>query len=329
LIAVWMRALDGLSNIPGISWVVVSEGVAGNPRLGRGRVGVLGSSFSSSFSSIGLVTIGFFGAFGIVIAVLLTGDLRVIVDELKPTCSAFRASSSACICSLQPSLLSFGDILYCLYCRGSITDRETGSRRNFLGLLNMRVFKFEAPQFHPGLQSKKPSCDLERGISSTMTTISPGSQSPATPVVDLPQSPAEYPDVVGYVLPLVSSPTNIVLFVILLYVAYLRIRPRSISHPSVISDEPLVFTYYTPTELAVFDGKTNKRILMGIRGRVYDVTAGANFYGPGGPYGNFAGRDASRGLSKDSFDEGSPSCPLSLTCDRYDYSTRPAHGSHG
>ena len=43
---------------------------------------------------------------------------------------------------------------------------------------------------------------------------------------------------------------------------------------------------------------------MGIRGRVYDVTAGAHFYGPEGPYGNFSGRDASRGLSKGSFDEG-------------------------
>jgi len=76
------------------------------------------------------------------------------------------------------------------------------------------------------------------------------------------------------------------------------------SQPSVIADEPLVFTYYDPYELSEFDGKKNKRILMGIRGRVYDVTAGAHFYGPGGPYGNFAGRDASRGLSKGSFDEG-------------------------
>lgn len=43
---------------------------------------------------------------------------------------------------------------------------------------------------------------------------------------------------------------------------------------------------------------------MGVRGRVYDVTLGANFYGPGSPYENFAGRDASRGLSKGSFDDG-------------------------
>ena len=91
---------------------------------------------------------------------------------------------------------------------------------------------------------------------------------------------------------------------ILLYVAYLRLRPRPNAQPSVISDEPIVFAYYTPHELAQFDGKKNKRILMGIRRRVYDVTSGAHFYGPSGPYGNFAGRDASRGLSKSSFDEG-------------------------
>ena len=40
-----------------------------------------------------------------------------------------------------------------------------------------------------------------------------------------------------------------------------------------------------------------------MRGRVFDVTPGRNFYGPGGPYENFAGRDASRGLACGSFDE--------------------------
>lgn len=40
-----------------------------------------------------------------------------------------------------------------------------------------------------------------------------------------------------------------------------------------------------------------------MNGRVFDVTRGRNFYGPGGPYANFAGRDASRGLAKGSFDE--------------------------
>lgn len=42
--------------------------------------------------------------------------------------------------------------------------------------------------------------------------------------------------------------------------------------------------------------------MLAIDRNVFDVTAGRGFYGPDGMYGNFAGRDASRGMAKQSFD---------------------------
>ena len=39
-----------------------------------------------------------------------------------------------------------------------------------------------------------------------------------------------------------------------------------------------------------------------MKGKVYDCSLGRQFYGPSGPYSNFAGHDASRGLATNSFD---------------------------
>ena len=60
---------------------------------------------------------------------------------------------------------------------------------------------------------------------------------------------------------------------------------------------------YSLSELAAYDGSDSaKPLLIGIRGQVYDVTRGRDFYGPGGPYGMFAGKDCTRALAKVSFD---------------------------
>jgi len=57
---------------------------------------------------------------------------------------------------------------------------------------------------------------------------------------------------------------------------------------------------YTADELLEFgDGQDGRPILLALFGRVYDVSAGAKFYGPeddGARYGHFAGRDVSYAL---------------------------------
>ncbi|KAF7319897.1 Damage response protein 1 [Mycena kentingensis (nom. inval.)] len=68
-------------------------------------------------------------------------------------------------------------------------------------------------------------------------------------------------------------------------------------HPPTV-----LFKTFTPKTLEPFHGKEGGRILLAINGIVFDVTAGRSFYGPDGMYGNFAGRDASRGMAKQSFD---------------------------
>ena len=60
---------------------------------------------------------------------------------------------------------------------------------------------------------------------------------------------------------------------------------------------------YTIDELAAYDGTDpRKPLLLAIRGCVYDVGKGRAFYGPGGPYGMFAGKDCTRALAKVAFD---------------------------
>ena len=52
---------------------------------------------------------------------------------------------------------------------------------------------------------------------------------------------------------------------------------------------------FTFEELASYN--VEDVLYLSIKGRVYDVSAGAKFYGPGGPYHVFVGTDASRAFA--------------------------------
>jgi membrane-associated progesterone receptor component len=102
------------------------------------------------------------------------------------------------------------------------------------------------------------------------------------------------------------SPLNLSLVSLLGFVVYVQFfRPRRVPTMPERGAAPLVFRTFTPPDLLAFNGTdASKPLLFAVKGKVFDVTTGRNFYGPGGPYANFAGRDASRGLACGSFDDG-------------------------
>lgn len=67
--------------------------------------------------------------------------------------------------------------------------------------------------------------------------------------------------------------------------------------------EPVQVGEITADELRQYDGSDpDKPLLMAIKGQIYDISQSRMFYGPGGPYALFAGKDASRALAKMSFE---------------------------
>ncbi|KAJ1743663.1 Dihydrodipicolinate synthase [Coemansia sp. RSA 1086] len=77
------------------------------------------------------------------------------------------------------------------------------------------------------------------------------------------------------------------------------------------------FTYrkWTKRDISQYTGANNQPILIALDGKVYDVSLGRGFYGPGCAYNVFAGRDASRLLAKQEFDDGMTDAELDAPID--------------
>ncbi|KAJ0458238.1 putative cytochrome b5-like heme/steroid binding domain-containing protein [Helianthus annuus] len=82
-------------------------------------------------------------------------------------------------------------------------------------------------------------------------------------------------------------------------------RSRSYEEDMQPLPPPVQLGEVSEEELKGYDGNDPKKpLLMAIKGQIYDVSQSRwMFYGPGGPYALFAGKDASRALAKMSFEE--------------------------
>ncbi|KAJ7969982.1 Membrane steroid-binding protein 2, partial [Quillaja saponaria] len=81
-------------------------------------------------------------------------------------------------------------------------------------------------------------------------------------------------------------------------------RPRSFEEQLEPLPPPVQVGEITEEALKAYDGSDPKKpLLMAIKGQIYDVSQSRMFYGPGGPYALFAGKDASRALAKMSFED--------------------------
>ncbi|XP_021300012.1 membrane steroid-binding protein 2-like [Herrania umbratica] len=83
-----------------------------------------------------------------------------------------------------------------------------------------------------------------------------------------------------------------------------HLRTRAFEEQMEPLPPPVQLGEISGEELKQYDGSDSKKpLLMAIKGQIYDVSQSRMFYGPGGPYALFAGKDASRALAKMSFEE--------------------------
>jgi len=97
------------------------------------------------------------------------------------------------------------------------------------------------------------------------------------------------------------NPLNLALLAVcifLLYKIFSREKPDENVKPRTPELPPLKRRDMTYQELKKYDGLNEEgRVCVAVNGKVFDVTKGKMFYGPGGPYASFAGKDATRCLA--------------------------------
>jgi membrane-associated progesterone receptor component len=93
-----------------------------------------------------------------------------------------------------------------------------------------------------------------------------------------------------------------ILYALAAFVGYLLLtvlRALFCPQPLPYRYEPAMVGDVTAEELAKHDGRDPSRaLLLAVRGRVFDITEGRSFYGPGAPYAAFGGRECARALGR-------------------------------
>ncbi|KAI8439941.1 hypothetical protein MSG28_001392 [Choristoneura fumiferana] len=93
---------------------------------------------------------------------------------------------------------------------------------------------------------------------------------------------------------------NSISILVIIVCSYILLK-RRFAKPTGMSSEPQLPKMrkdMTIEELRKYDGtQPDGRVLVAVNGWIFDATRGRRFYGPGGPYATFGGRDASRGLA--------------------------------
>jgi len=87
-----------------------------------------------------------------------------------------------------------------------------------------------------------------------------------------------------FITELVSSPINLALLGLCAFLVYkiVKSRRREISKPKQPDLPPMKKRDFTLEQLQEFDGRgKDGRILIAVNGKVFDVTRGSRFYGPG------------------------------------------------